>query len=62
LSGFDTGLYRFQYDMNALTAALGQCEHSRIAEYRRMAVAGAKQAVEAAGSLAAAMAAAGKVS
>lgn len=44
----------------ALMTALGKAEHSRMTEDRREAVAGAKRAVAAAGSLALAMAGAGK--
>ena len=47
-------------DLAGLIAALGMAEHGRMGEYRRNAVAGAAQAVAAAGSLAAAMASAGK--
>ena len=52
--------YCMDLGIAALTTALGKAEHGRIGEYRRDAVAGAKRAVEAAGSLAAAMAGAGK--
>ncbi|HEV2479175.1 MAG TPA: NAD(P)-binding domain-containing protein [Puia sp.] len=52
--------YCMDLGAHALTTALGKAEHSRIGEYRRNAVAGAKRAVEAAGSLAAAMAGAGR--
>jgi hypothetical protein len=47
-------------DLAGLTAALGRAEQGRMTGYRRDAVAGAKQAVAAAGSLAAAMASAGR--
>lgn len=48
--------YCMDLGTRALITALGKAEHSRMGEYRRNAVAGAKIAVEAAGSLAAAMA------
>lgn len=52
--------YCTDLDQAALTAALAKADHSKIAEYRMTAVEAAKRAVEAAGSLAAATASAGK--
>lgn len=55
-----TPAYCMDLDIAGLIAALGKAEYSRIDQYRANALAGAKQAVDAMGSLAAAMAAAGK--
>ncbi len=52
--------YCMDLDRAALTIALEQAEHSKMAAYRMKAVADAKRAVEEAGSLDAAMANAGK--
>jgi len=55
-----TPAYCMDLDIAELTAALQKAEHSKIAEYRMLAMSAAKRAVAEAGSLAAAAASAGK--
>jgi 8-hydroxy-5-deazaflavin:NADPH oxidoreductase len=52
--------YCMDLEIAELSAALAKAEHSKIAEYRMMAMSAAKRAVAEAGSLAAATASAGK--